>query len=393
MQDAGWTTHDARRGANKTARHGLSCAGLIAALAVLCLSSTAGATETVVRVYPTATVNGDEVTLVDVAELTGPGVELAGEWAITAAPAPGNDATLTLQAIQQALTRRGINPALWMFRGASRCRISRPMPVRSPESSAGPQPTTQPASHESLAGAPVEQEVSTPPERPDPDTLEGFIYAHVAARLARFGGKPSIQLSPSVRDLLHLSRPTYDFSITDRSDRLLGLVPFDITVSSESQPEQVRSILAEISLVKPVVVATGPINRGQTIRSDDVALREQTFDRPERVGMTDLNAVIGQRAMRFINANEMLTGKEIEPVPFINRNDLVSVTARRGGFTIKSVAKALSSAGYGDTVELRNESSRQTFVAVVTGPKTAEMVLDAESGAAAEALAMAGGDE
>jgi flagella basal body P-ring formation protein FlgA len=375
---------------------------VVIAMAITPAARAVHASETVVRIYPTATVNADQVMLSDVAQLTGEGAQLAATWSLTAAPAPGQHAAIDLDSVQKALIRKGINPSTWVFRGASRCRISRPVQIRGTTETITEQvltPATCPrlasgAANRPVTTAPAEAAASPAPSGPDPDTLEGAIHQHIAGRLAKYGGRPAIQVSPSLRDLLHLSRPAYDFTITDASDRLLGLVPLQVTILREGKVEQDRSILTEVSLVKPVVVATGPINRGQTIQSNDITLRDQTFDRSERIGASDLNAFVGQRAVRFINNDEMVTAKDVESVPLIVRNDLVSVTMRRGAVTIKGVAKALSSAGYGQSVELRNEASKQSFLAVVTGPKTAEMAqprpVQAET---SDSLALAGGNE
>jgi flagella basal body P-ring formation protein FlgA len=346
--------------------------------------------ETVVQLYPTATVTADEVTLSQIAALTGEGAQLAGNWAITAAPAPGRETSIDQNSIQQALVRKGINASTWVFRGSSRCRISRPMPARgqeTPRAEISDTPTVSTPPAPAVTTAPADA-----PATPQPaDTLEAAIREHLTERLSFLGGKLAIQMSPAIRELLQLSRPAYDFSIADRGEPALGLVPLDITIHRDGRVEQTRSILAEVSLLKPVVMAAGTINRGQTIGPEHVVLKEQAFDRADRIGSGDLKAFVGQRAVRFINKNELLTTRDIEPLPLIIRNDLVTVIARRGGIEIKGVGRAMASASYGQNVELRNELSKQTFVAVVTGPKTAELAAD--PGPAAQAVSMAGGND
>ncbi len=392
MQDARWTTQCAGSGTRNAGMHRHSCRWGI--LALVLTASSVQAAETVVQLYPTATVTSDQVTLSQIAALTGEGAELAANWAITAAPAAGGETSIDQDSIQQALIRRGINASTWVFRGSSKCRITRPRPVRGANTdrneNAGDQAV---ADHVKLSAATAPADAVAKPQAagPNPDTLEGAIKAHMAERVASLGGKLTIQMSPSIHDLLQLSRPTYEFGIVDRGDRSLGLVPLDITIYRGGKAEQTRSILAEVSVVKPVVMAAGPINRGQTIGPEHVVLKEQAFDRPDRMGASDLKAFVGQRALRFINKDELLTAKDIEPVPLILRNDLVTVTVRRGGIEIKGVGKALASAAYGQTVELRNEVSKQTFMAVVTGARTAE--LTTEPATPAQTISLAGGKD
>jgi flagella basal body P-ring formation protein FlgA len=45
--------------------------------------------------------------------------------------------------------------------------------------------------------------------------------------------------------------------------------------------------------------------------------------------------------------------------------------------SVKGAAKAMSTAVLGQAVTLKNEGSNQTFVAIVTGPRTAEVPVEA----------------
>lgn len=391
MQDARWTTH-AGSGTRRTdTQRRFFCRYAIALTLTAASAVAADPAETVVRLHPTAVVNAEQVLLSDIASLTGTGAELANTWPVTIAPAAGRETTINQDAIQHALVRRGINPATWVFRGASECRISRPAAARGAEPAANATPDRPQAGRlVPPATAPAADEPGSGPAAPDPDTLEGALYAHVAARLEGLGGRPTVQTSPAIRDLLHLSRPEYAFSIADKSDRQLGLMPFDVTIYRNGKAEQTTSILAEVALVKPVVVADAMLNRGQTITAEHVRLKSMTFDRLDKIGSGDLKAFVGQRVLRFINKDDLITAKDVEAVPLIARNDLVTVTIRRGAVSLKGVAKAMEAAAYGQPIVLRNESSKQTFTATVTGPKTAELLTGADAGGM---LSMAGGND
>ncbi len=393
MQDAGWTIAGSGMKRTRTSRFdGLRTAAMVVVLVGTAVTQVQALTETVVRIYPTAVVTCDQVTLKDIASLSGEEAQMAGGWEITEAPTPGKQVILEQSAIQSALIRRGINASMWVFRGSVKCTISRPMPARRSETLSEADfarsdraklkalrtgrrfPTSLPA-----------QDGLHAQSTPDPDTLEGVIYQHVTARLAGMGGRPVIQLGADQKGLLKLSRPTYEFAITDRGQRAVGLVPLEIAIYRQGKLEQMQSVLAEVSIARSVVVANGTINRGQTIGPNDVALCEKAFDKPNEACITDINAVIGQRAVQFVNKGEMLTGKDVEPVPLVVRNDLVTVTVHHGCVSIKAAAKAMASASYGEMVELRNEASKQSFTARVTGPKTAELVFPG----AAEPVGMA----
>lgn len=138
-------------------------------------------------------------------------------------------------------------------------------------------------------------------------------------------------------------------------------------------------MLVQVSLSKQVVVAARQINRSEVIGPQDLTMAERVYERPEDVGISEPAKLVGQRIKRFVQAGEQISVRDVEPMPLVSRNDLVTVTIRRGHVVIRGVAKAMSTGSYGATVTLKNEMSRETFSAVVTGPRTAEVELGASS--------------
>jgi len=378
MQDA----TDIRRECRKAGR--ASCATSAARLMVLAAaavgvlsvcaaradSPAAEAGEIVVRVYPNAVVGGDDVVLGDIAEVAGEAAKLVSGWPVATAPPPGGSRSVDLTRVQQLLARRGVNLSRWIFRGATRCAVTRPKGAAARVSARDSAVDAQPRAS-ATAGRLSDTSISTNPAVPN--SLEAFLRTHLARRLVSLSGTPVIQFSPAVGKLLALSQPTYRFRIADRGDRLLGLVPLEVTIFERNEVKQVLPVLVQVSLRKQVVVAARSINRSETIESDDLSLLERTFDRVDAIGLADKARLVGQRAKRFIKSGSLLSTRDIEPVPLVTRGRPVTVWVRRGGIVIKGAAKAMSTAGFGETVLLRNAGSRQTFRAIVTGRDTAEV--------------------
>ncbi len=367
-------------------------AGIVAA-ALACVSAVAAAgvgdgadrrpesssAETIVRMYPTAVVAAARVTLADLAEVEGEVAELAAKWPIAQAPKAGRSRIVDLNHVQKVLVGRGANLGRWVFRGSTRCTVTRPV-------ASGTGRSGVPGALQKLRSKPGENHAGAAPAsngatadtstRIDPNTLGGALHEHISKRLANIGGLPLIEFTPAVTRLLGLSKATYEFEVRDRSDRLLGLVPFEVTILEKNQVKQVLQVIAKVSLRKQVVVGARQINRGETIGPNDLALEDRVFHRIEEIGLTETGPLIGQRAKRFIREADQVCSRDIEPVPLVRRNDLVTVIVRRGSLMIRGSARALSGGGYGDTVELKNEMAKRNagvFTAIVTGHKTAEI--------------------
>jgi len=333
--------------------------------------------ETVVQVYPATVVQGDSVLLSDVARLSGESAQLAAAWKVASAPSCGLSCTVDVAAVQKALGERGVNLANWIFRGASRCKVSKPTIKQNRKTSTRSHSSNHQAiSADNLSSLPkTTTSAASDDVSVDPRTLEAHLRKHIADRVAELGGKPVIQFGAALNAALTLSEPAYQFAIKDRDKRRLGLIGLEVTVSEKGRINQVLPILVRVALRKQVVMAARAINRNQIIESADLTLTERVYERPDQIGLSDTAPIVGQRAMRFIEPFTPINIRDLEPVPLIKRNDLVTVWVRNGDVAIKATAKAMSEASYGQPVTLKNEMSREPFIAQATGPRTAEVMM------------------
>jgi flagella basal body P-ring formation protein FlgA len=335
--------------------------------------------EVIVQLMPSAVVLGEQITLGDLAEIRGDSGQTAARWPIMLSPRPGSSCTIDLATIQKALADREANLAYWVFRGSSRCTVSRPAASAADHKKAVSGSQARPGRGEagtSLADSRGRTDPMDPALLVDQNTLGGVLYQHIRNHLIQIGGIPTVEFPRTITRQLALSRPTYDFVIADRSDHLLGLVPMDVTIVDRNGDRQLLQVLAKVALRKAVVVAARPINRNQTVESADLTLQEEVFERIEDIALTETAPAVGQRAKRFIDKGEQIQARDLEPAPLVHRNDLVTVLISRGNLRIRGTARSLGTGGYGDMVEVKNEMAGRSstkFQAVVIGDKTVEV--------------------
>lgn len=317
---------------------------------------------TEVRLMPTAVVTGGYVTLGDVAQIEGSSVDAVSDWVILAAPAAGKNRIIKLSDLTDALGTKGINLSNWVFRGASQCRIS--VPHQAHLSMGNKRDVA------ALIGA-AQSQPSVAPLRSN--TLETALIEHITRRLENLPGEPVVKFLPEIQKALSLNSDRYEFRIENYNDKRLGDVALNVTVYEKGKVLQVLNVLADVALRMPIVEAIRPINRGETLSDQNVAVRDMLIEEIDDIGITELASVLGQRARRYIPQGRPVERKAIESVPLVERNDLVTVWVRRGNAVIKATATARSSGTYGEVIELRRGISRETFTGVVIGPKTVEI--------------------
>jgi flagella basal body P-ring formation protein FlgA len=179
--------------------------------------------------------------------------------------------------------------------------------------------------------------------------------------------------SEKLRSALSLSAPRFSFEVEPHNAVPLGLVSLRVSVFEGGELVQTVPVVAEVALIRRVVVAKRPVNRGMAIGDGDVSLELRRFSDISRIGVTDPRAVVGQRARVFVDRGEMVLARDVEPLPLVSRGDFVTVYHRQGGLLVKTVGKALGGGSYGDTIPVKNEGSKRSYEATITGPQTVEV--------------------
>ncbi len=330
-----------------------------------------------VELWRDATVTGEQVYLRDICTLSQfEQVVVDQFYALTVAKAPeiGASAVVSMADIRRVLNENGLNPALTMFKGATQCevkRITRTLPAEIAQSDSYSQ-TSQPRG----------------------GTLREFVEAELGKDARRLGGWVQVVFGKSIGSMLDMREGEYEFDIRRTNDKQLGLISLDVIVYKNGEEVQQVGVVADVTFVKPTVVAARPINLNAPITKRDVSIVNKNYKRFEQAGLDSVNAVIGQRAKRFIRVGEIIQERNLEPVPLVKRGQIVQVHSRSGGVVIESVGRVIKSGAYGDVVELQTaDRTKRKFTAMVTGPGSVSVgAMDASVLGAATHLAL-GGDQ
>lgn len=333
----------------KRARFSLVMSGIAT---VLCCAPDADAGN--IRVRPSALIDHDQIRLADVAVIEGFAADQLSELqelAIADAPPFGQSKLITLNDIRAKLAGAGVNMAVVCLKGASRCVVRRPTEM----------PPEQDAPQDSSASKAKGEQ-----------SLRAQIQRFIDERLAQYGGEAEVSFRRTPAALLALSGPAYTFEIEPRSNRKLGTFELLVTIQHGSAESQIQKVAVEVALKKDVIVAISPISRGLTITRADIMTEQRSFKKLEHIGMTNPAAVIGQEAKRDIRMGDMVKAGDIKSKVLVKRNELVSIRSVRNGIAIESAGKALGNGALGESIEVRNEGSEETFWARVTGLRQAE---------------------
>lgn len=126
-------------------------------------------------------------------------------------------------------------------------------------------------------------------------------------------------------------------------------------------------IRGELEAIAPVVVATGDLQRNAVIEADDVQLVKFNIN-DLRNPTFDLQDVIGMRLKRSVRQGNPIDNNLIDYPPIIHRNEVVTITVRKGALTITARGVAREDAKKGATIRVRNTDSEKEILCKVIAP-------------------------
>lgn len=138
-----------------------------------------------------------------------------------------------------------------------------------------------------------------------------------------------------------------------------------LEVSCADQPGWTVAVNSQANVFLPAVFASQVIERGQSIRAEQLQLQEVNIGKAPRGFFHDLDAVIGQGAKRRIRASQLLSpGLLTQPV-LVKRGQRVKILASQDGIQASTLGEALENGQQGTVIRVRNLSSEKAIEAKV----------------------------
>ena len=286
---------------------------------------------------------------------------------------------LSLDELRNTLSGAGVNLAMVRFAGATSCLVSRAdngteeaavddhgvvqqwlQQKTKPEVA----PTSQPAT---VSGSDV-ADAECGPFR----TLRDRMLIDLSQRLNLPIDELEMTFDAKDRNLLNLSEPLFRFQLDPRRVRDLGKVSWDVTIMT-GQTQKTVTMNADAREWERELVLSKAANFKQVLRDDDLTERRVLVDHVSDDQVLTRTQIVGQQASRDLKPGTVLTARLIDPVPLARLGQYVTITLNEGGVQVKTVAKAMESGSYGQTIKVKSEQTQDVFDVTLTGPQVASM--------------------
>ncbi len=340
-----------------------------------------------------ATIYGSEIRLKQIArwsETDNAAMSTLADLTITRLEANDDAAfkTITMETVKQTLTGAGLNLAELRFTGSTSCRVTRSDkhfdepdaldqwltgrtgPKKAPEPKFEPLPIAQ----EPVARQQAPTIDTILPQAHDtvvsPTTLKGKLIHDLATRMGLDEKDLQLTFGPDDDRLLNLSEPQFRFGIEPRRARALGMVTWEVTISTNQGAGQHKATLTGNARAwQNQVVVDKPITMKGVIRAEDVVSRRVLVEQISGETLLSIDQIVGQQASRNLPAGTLVTSRAVEAVPLVRAGQLVTVTLGQGAVQIKTVARAAEAGTFGQTIKVKNETTKDIYDVVLTGPQ------------------------
>lgn len=318
------------------------------------------------RVHDVTGSAGPEITLAQVAELTG---EYALSLAdVTVGRLEGGETTLDIDTIESALRAQGASMGRLDLVGYGECRVVR----IERETQAEPVETHE---EPGVAVSPEQKPVTVY----TPATVREEIQRQLAEGLALDRSELEFEYRERDEELLSRSVVAGRYRVEPAFHVALGTTTFRIYEYQGTRRTGERSLRVTARQRVLAVVATEAIRKGDLITRQQVRVRETLIDNNTDMVIDDTSLVVGQVAARNIEPGDVVAAGAVQAALAVRRRAVVDVTYLRNGVRISFSGKALEEGSVGQMIEVEHQATREVFLAQVTGTNQVRVGVEREA--------------
>jgi flagella basal body P-ring formation protein FlgA len=129
----------------------------------------------------------------------------------------------------------------------------------------------------------------------------------------------------------------------------------------DGRVEKNIAVRAELEALAPVVVSAGDLGRGAILSARDLSV--VTMDLTElRNPCFDTKELVGKKLQQSIRLGDPIERTQVDFPPLIKRGEAVTINLRHGGLLLTAAGVAQKDGCEGDTIPVRNSSSRKEIL-------------------------------
>jgi len=131
----------------------------------------------------------------------------------------------------------------------------------------------------------------------------------------------------------------------------------------------------KVKVLKAVVVAVKPLSANQVITAADVKLQQKDIGSLRQGYMDNIRQLVGQQLKYSVALGTVLKPSSVQAQKVVRRGEHIMLVAVAGKMEVRMSGTALSDAGLGQRVRVKNSSSKRVVEGVVDGPGIVKVIM------------------
>jgi flagella basal body P-ring formation protein FlgA len=213
---------------------------------------------------------------------------------------------------------------------------------------------------------PLPGQAADPIATPDLASLEK-IFSEVVLQDSPWP-KEDVQITNfNVRPLaMALPAGSFDYRITQKpNDTRPGKKQVTAAILQEGKEQGQLKMSGELRLFGTVVNTTKRLSRNDIITNEDIAAKRQDISMLDAGLIQDPKQAVGQKLKTSLPAGAILYAQNLDAPPLVNRGEMVTIMAKSQAIQITAPGEARNSGALGETIRVKNLTSRREIQARV----------------------------
>jgi flagella basal body P-ring formation protein FlgA len=153
----------------------------------------------------------------------------------------------------------------------------------------------------------------------------------------------------------------------------LGNISTSVSFLVDGEMIRKVSVSGRVSVRRSVIKAARRIRKGDVIDRGDITRVSVNSTRINGDAVTELDAVVGKRAVQSLSSGRVLTSRMVDDPPLIRKGNRVVIRAAKSTILITAIGQAMEDGKPGEQVRVKNTGSGKEILATVRGPGLVEV--------------------
>ncbi len=345
-------------------------------LLCVCVSAVGADEAAVIEFRAQVSASGPSVKLKEIAELRGQEATELADVEVAKLQAADQRLVISMDVVRKQLGARGVNWGRVSCRGAIRITITRDenataQATADSSASSGKSGGAAAAKGDGKTGA-AASGVSK--------TVKQLLPEWIVQQLGLPASQVRVTLEEARNDAFEWSNLTDRLEFRTRATPMVGRnLTFEVIRrapgAAGAMDVKIERVRATVEVLKPVLMATRVLQRGQTITAEDLRPDQKWLDTAEDGLVSDIKLAVGQRARLLVRPDRPLASEDISAPEVIKRGQTLKATWIVGTVKLERLMTALESGAEGQWIKVRADGGKKEFSALVVAPGEVRIVL------------------